>query len=330
MRKIKLPLIISALLFIGSQAMAQDHWCWTCNPATNGYVRIGVNAPFTTKQLYVRANSSDNVAYFENISPFGNGMIISAPEDPLRVGGLNDFTGQFFIIKKHPTIAGKAVIGINETSPNTSFSLDVGGSVQSFGFFTTSDERAKKNILPEMSDYLDIYKVKTYQYEYKEDQMNRSHYGVLAQEMTEIYPDMVVGSEAEGYSVNYTEMIPLLIRAVQDQKQTIDALQEELSELRSKLTDNQELADVLNIEPDQMTIFPNPANGTAHVSLKGNVRGNVTLEVLNLNGEVVRQIKNNGGKTADIDTSDMLKGVYFVRYLRDGKIIETKRMLIEK
>lgn len=329
MRKFTLLFSLVAMMFVTIDARSQA-WCWTCDPATYGKVRIGVNAPYTTKQLYVRANGSDNVAYFENISPFGNGVIISAPEDPLRVGGLNDYTGQFFIIKRHPLIPTAANIGINKTNPSSLYSLDVAGSVQSFGFFTTSDQRAKKNIQLEMGDYLNIYKVKTYQYAYKTDQTNRSHYGVMAQEMKEFYPDMVMGSDEEGYSVNYTEMIPLLIRAVQDQKQTIESLENKLQKLTDKINENTELADLLGTDEERMTIFPNPSSNSTNVTLKGSSFGSVSLELVNLNGEVVQRIAASTGKTSEIDTSQLLKGVYFVRYLKDGKVLETKRLLIEK
>lgn len=152
----------------------------------------------------------------------------------------------------------------------------------------------------------------------------------MAQEVKEVYPELVHESEEKGMGVNYTGMIPLLIRAVQDQKQTIESLQEELTELKSKITENGELAELLDLEGDKMTIFPNPSSRIANITLKGTNRGNVSLEVINLNGEVVQRIANNDSKSAEINTSEMRKGVYFVRYIRDGKVLETKRLLIEK
>ncbi|GAB5522473.1 MAG: hypothetical protein Roseis2KO_03450 [Roseivirga sp.] len=329
-------------MFVTFDAQSQDHWCWTCNPATNGYVRIGVNAPYTTKQLYVRANGSDNIAYFENISPFGNGVIISAPEDPLRVGGLNNPFGNLMIVK------GDGRVGIGTTSPLSGYKLDVNGRVNMDGFYSTatnnyingnltvygyvsdwSDRRFKKNIREEFSEYQKLYDLKIYEYQYK-DRDDRQSFGVMAQELTEVFPDLVLGNEEDGYSVRYTSMIPLLIRAVQDQKQTIESLKEELTELKAKITENDELAEVLGIEGERMTIFPNPSSSVANISLKGNTRGDISLEVVNLNGEVVQRVAANGSKSAEINTSEMLKGVYFVRYMRDGKVIETKRLLIEK
>jgi hypothetical protein len=64
----------------------------------------------------------------------------------------------------------------------------------------------------------------------------KKHYGLIAQEVKEIYPDLVY-SDAEGkLSVNYTGLIPLLIESVKELKAEIDALkanQEAVGSLRS-------------------------------------------------------------------------------------------------
>lgn len=323
MRKFTLLFSLVAMMFVTIDAQSQA-WCWSCNPATNGYVRIGTNAPFTTKQLYVRANNSDHVALFENINTFGNGMIVSAANDPLRVGGLNNHSGGFLIVK------GNGVTALGHNPSTNVYRLNVSGNAVSSGWYTSSDRRLKKEIHEDFSYHNKLYSIKTYDYKYKDDATDKLQFGVMAQEMKDIYPNLVEGNDEDGYAVNYTSMIPLLIRAVQDQKQTIDNLQDELAQLKSKITENNELAEALGIEGERMTIFPNPSSRVANITLKGNTRGNISLEVVNLNGEVVQRVAGNGSKSAEINTSDMLKGVYFVRYLRDGKVVETKRLLIEK
>lgn len=339
--------ILMMVLGIGTVFSTQAQWSNTGNNLTSGTLRIGPSIPFTTKQVYVKGTGFDHMALFENTNQFGNGMIISAAVDPLRVGGFNNHFGNLFIVK------GDGRVGISTTSPLAGYKLDVNGKVNMNGFYsgqsstvngnltiygtssafshsTISDRRFKKNIKEDFSAFQKLYDVKTYQYQYKDFNSDQDQYGVMAQELTEIFPEMVNGTEEEGYSVNYTAMIPLLVRAIQDQKQTIDALQEQLNLLTDKIAESPKLADVLDIEPDAMTIFPNPANGTTNIALKGSTKGNVTLEVVNLNGEVVQELKNKNSKTVAINTSGLLKGVYFVRYLRDGELIETKKLLVRK
>lgn len=337
MRNFTLLFASVAMMAFGMPAHAQ--WSNTSNNVTTGYVRIGPGAPFTTKQLYVRGTISDHMALFENTSIGGNGMIVSASVDPLRVGGFNNHFGNLLIVK------GNGSVGINTTSPSSLYKLDVIGSVRAsgavagnIGSFNTiygtligsSDQKLKRDIREDYSSFESIYGIKTYNYTYKNDPSERNQFGVMAQDIQKIYPELVYTNEQDELGVNYTGMIPLLIRAVQDQKQMIDNLQKELTDLKTKITENDELAEVLGIEGERMTIFPNPSSSVANITLKGNTRGNVSLEVINLNGEVVQRIANNGSKSAEINTSEMLKGVYFVRYIRDGKVVETKRLLIEK
>lgn len=324
MRKLNLFFAFTAAMVMSIQANAQ--WSNSGNNLTTGTLRVGPSIAFTTKQLVVKATGFDHVALFENTNSFGNGMIISAAYDPLRVGGLNNQAGNLLRVQTNGiTSLGHAV------APTTNlWRLNVNGSAISSGWITSSDRRLKKDIHEDFSHHNKLYQIKTYDYKYKSDADNNLQFGVMAQEMKEIYPNLVSGSEEDGYGVNYTAMIPLLIRAVQDQKQTIESLQEELTDLKSKITENGEMAELLDLEGDKMTIFPNPSNSVANISLKGTNRGSVSLEVINLNGEVVQRIANANSKSAEINTSEMLKGVYFVRYIRDGKVLETKRLLIEK
>lgn len=51
-----------------------------------------------------------------------------------------------------------------------------------------------------------------------------THYGLLAQEVKEIYPELVHEDAAGVMSINYIELIPLLIQAVQDLSEQVNAL----------------------------------------------------------------------------------------------------------
>lgn len=51
-----------------------------------------------------------------------------------------------------------------------------------------------------------------------------THYGLLAQEVKEIYPELVHEDAAGVMSINYIELIPLLIQAIQDLSEQVNAL----------------------------------------------------------------------------------------------------------
>lgn len=53
---------------------------------------------------------------------------------------------------------------------------------------------------------------------------NQIHYGLLAQEVKKLYPELVHEDGAGVMSINYIELIPLLIQAVQDLAEQVNAL----------------------------------------------------------------------------------------------------------
>ena len=55
---------------------------------------------------------------------------------------------------------------------------------------------------------------------------SRRHFGVDAHELQKVYPDLVLEGQDGYLSVNYLEMVPLVIRSIQELKQEIDELSE--------------------------------------------------------------------------------------------------------
>ena len=60
----------------------------------------------------------------------------------------------------------------------------------------------------------------------KEEQKttSRRHFGIDAQELQKVYPDLVLEGQDGYLSVNYLEMVPLVIRSIQELKQELDEL----------------------------------------------------------------------------------------------------------
>ena len=82
------------------------------------------------------------------------------------------------------------------------------------------------------------YKLKpdSIQHVYQDDafEMKVNHYGLLAQEVQEIFPNIVYEG-GDGYlSINYTELIPVLIKSVQDLSAEVSELKAQVKELQTK------------------------------------------------------------------------------------------------
>ncbi len=148
-------------------------------------------------------------------------------------------------------------VGIG-TSGSTSYKLDVNGNIRATGWVSQSDSSLKSNVLPityGLSTIMSLHPV-SYQYNFKlnpYDGMelenlsetkqktiegdvfvsdNSTHLGLIAQDVKEILPDIVKEDEDGMLGINYTELIPVLINAIQEQQKQIEALKIEVEELK--------------------------------------------------------------------------------------------------
>ena len=125
-------------------------------------------------------------------------------------------------------------------------SVKVTGTLTASSVTTTSDMRLKENIQDlNQSAVGNIqllrpveYKLKpdSIQHVYQDDafEMKVNHYGLLAQEVQELFPNIVYEG-GDGYlSINYTELIPVLIKSVQDLSTEVAELKAQVRELQSK------------------------------------------------------------------------------------------------
>lgn len=360
--KTNTTILILAFLIVTLPTKAQ--WSNSGNNYTTGKLALGTGSNFNT--LYVYGSNSQNLLKVENSRDSDAGIEFESNLANFKLGagigiGSNSFTiYDINALAIRMLINSTGQVGINTTSPTSGYKLDVngslrvandiysGGNLTSFdvdatyidGFegdfynlyynniYSSSDKRLKNNIEEDGISHESIYKIKTYNYQFKDDNEHRTRYGVIAQDFKEIFPDLV-SEDNEGYlAVNYIDMIPLMLRALQDQKQMIDALNSELNSLKENINESHELSD-LEIEKDYIKIYPNPSNEKAKIELFGEINDS-KIELVNLNGEIIKSINTNGNRILDLNNSNLIDGIYFVRYIMNGKLKQTKRILIQK
>jgi len=100
----------------------------------------------------------------------------------------------------------------------------------------SSDKRLKRNIKALTSQLDKIMQLKPSSYQYKSQPNNIQHFGLIAQEVKTIYPDLVPiiesvndGAKENLYGVSYTSFVPVLISGIQEQQQKIKSLEERVS-----------------------------------------------------------------------------------------------------
>jgi hypothetical protein len=90
-----------------------------------------------------------------------------------------------------------------------------------------SDINLKNNI--QQIDNNNFNKLNPVSFQYKNDIQQKKHFGLIAQELETIYPELV--SNNTGFkSVNYIELIPIILSQMKCMQQEIDKLKEELNQ----------------------------------------------------------------------------------------------------
>ena len=127
--------------------------------------------------------------------------------------------------------------GIGVTDPQAK--LDVDGDIQYTGTLTDiSDRRLKTDITPLGADDMiaRLSAIDTYTFRMKNDENGRVEYGVMAQELEEIFPELVKTADDEmgTKSVNYTGLIAPMIEATKALQSENDTLKAELDAVKAQ------------------------------------------------------------------------------------------------
>ena len=140
--------------------------------------------------------------------------------------------GAFTQSKGDFTVDGRATMNGNVTMTRSSEiygNLTVKGQIGSAkGFFETSDERLKTFGNDIDVDFEKISKLKKAYFVFNDDKDKKQHIGVSAQEVKEIYPELVSEGENGYLTVDYAKLSVIALSAV-------DKLNNELSEIKSML-----------------------------------------------------------------------------------------------
>jgi hypothetical protein len=155
----------------------------------NGRVLVGTTAPIAPS-----SGTSDGIS----LDPNGT-IVVSCPFSSLglRRRLSNGFVAAFY---RDTTFVGS----ISVTTTNTAYN-------------TSSDYRLKENILPASIASKIIDEIQVRSFDWKIDGSHQ-RYGVIAQEVEEIYPEAISkgNNEDDMWSVDYSKFVPILLKEIQD------------------------------------------------------------------------------------------------------------------
>ncbi len=149
----------------------------------------------------------------------------------------------------------KGNVGVGVTSPSVKLQVGTSGdgsSALANAWNTFSDKRLKKDITPLEDNLEKLLKLNAYTYKWKEGKDQSEQLGLIAQEVQEVYPEVVseVGQGDDAFlTVSYGKLVAPLIGAIKEiwQKITgnekrITELEKQVNELKNKISKMQNSA----------------------------------------------------------------------------------------
>ena len=106
----------------------------------------------------------------------------------------------------------------------TSNDIQITGSLNATSVTETSALRYKKYVKPLRSQSDNVYKLRPVHFKWKDD--NRGDIGLIAEEVGEIYPELVsIGVDGNAEGISYTKLTAVLIKTIQELSARIDKLE---------------------------------------------------------------------------------------------------------
>ncbi|MEO8151246.1 MAG: tail fiber domain-containing protein [Bacteroidia bacterium] len=307
------------------------------NADFTGNVGIGDPNPGGYK-LYVVSHAGINspVVEIENTvgSSGANGLFIKAGSDIA--------TGANFIVFYRPS--GAPIGGVQQTTIN------------GVSYLTTSDRRLKNIIGASQKGLSDLMKINIYDYTFKTDPEKKVLTGFMAQELYDVFPQSVSRpaendepAEKNPWMVDYGSVTPLIIKSVQEQQKQIEnsearsqKLEEEIEDLKSenekmklaieKLMDGKVNSQV--VEPGTAKLeqnIPNPFNEQTviHFYIPSPAKSAV-IKITDAGNKELKSfsLSERGASQINISAGMFAPGVYAYQLMVDGKVVDTKQMVI--
>lgn len=158
------------------------------------------------------------------------------------------------------------------------------------------------------------------------------HFGLSAQELQEIYPNLVEEGQDGYLSVNYMELVPVLIQCIQELKEEVEELRGGNSQSRKSPGS---AASVSGVKTSRNQLFqntPNPAREQTVIRYRlAPDAQNACICIYDLQGKQLRQIPvSTGSDSVNIAAHELGAGIYLYSLIVNNQEVDTKRMILSK
>lgn len=155
--------------------------------------------------------------------------------------------------------------------------------------------------------------------------------GLSIDDLEEVLPEAVRHDPEGMVYINYSAVIPVLVEAFKEQQHTIESLQDEIADLKANAKGYYGVDSQGSSENTLYQNTPNPTSSSTTIEcfLAPNA-SRATIAVYDLNGLQIKEypVHHHGNNTITIAAGEFKPGMYMYSLLVDGKLVDTKRMVI--
>lgn len=167
--------------------------------------------------------------------------------------------------------------------------------------------------------------------------MEKEHFGLIAQELQEVYPNLVYEKDNGYLAVNYTELVPVLMQAIKELNAKVEMLSGKGSVQLAQSTGTASMSDELlsgdDEKPSMDQNIPNPFSEKTDIAifLPESIQ-TATLYIYDLSGKQIEKhpVEGRGNTVMTIHADKMEAGMYVYSLIADKKVVMTKKMIVVK
>lgn len=330
--------------------------------SSNGNVGIGTNTP--SFKLHVEGGSMAGI-YATSSVGFGISGVCNVTQEPFipGVGGRGPTGVQGEGI-------GYGVYGTSEFGTGVYgfgglWAGEFDGDVYIAGSYGPSDRKLKQNITDLSTAMELINKLQPKEYEYRRDGnyklMNLpkgKHYGLIAQDVEQIFPNLTKdakfdtrktlprskpdtsqilttqpSAKIDFKTINYTELIPVMVKAMQEQQAQIEQQQQQIEQLKQEISSLKKARNIIAFlsSAELSEASPNPTKGAASIQYvipEGSRRAE--LLITDVLGRQIKTIQLTTSGVINVDVTSLASGVYNYSLIIENKTVATRKMTVVK
>jgi hypothetical protein len=171
----------------------------------------------------------------------------------------------------------------------------------------------------------------------KTDPLSSVNYGLDAAQLKAVFPKLVRQDKEGNYSINYVEMVPLLVKSINEMSAKIETLEQQLEvekqakRVKSETTGiENNVSDIDMVRMDQNK--PNPFSESTVIGLNiPEKTQKANIFIYDLSGKQIQNVPvaERGETNITVYASELGAGMYIYTLVVDGKVVVTRRMIVE-